>query len=56
MNNVVRYVRQNQENILRSQALVKLKTDVDLKINLKQLVKQPAITTNYLPHIVNSLS
>lgn len=56
MNNVVRYVRQNQENILRSQALVKLKTDVDLKVNLKQLVKQPAITTNYLPHIVNALS
>ena len=53
INHLVRYIRDNQTQILKSRALVSLKTDVELNINLNQLVKRQATTMNFLPHIVN---
>jgi len=40
---------------LISRALVSLKLDVPLNINLNQLVKRSPVTMNYLPHILNAV-
>lgn len=55
INHVVRQLRNNQDEILKSRALVSLKLDVPLNINLNQLVKRSPVTMNYLPHILNAV-